>query len=195
MGGGNAVHWLFCVYRAPIRASHFLDMTLIWREATGPLVYCWLDTSVGTLRLSARGDALVSIDWDDAGEDGSSPTPVLQQASEALRHYFHSPDAPAAAVPLHPSGTAYQRRVWERLAAIPPGQVASYGRLARELGSGARAVASACRANPYPLLVPCHRVVAAHGLGGYCGANDGHWLENKRYLLAHEQGAGLGRGA
>lgn len=171
-------------------------MTLIWREAIGPLVYSWLDTPVGKLRLSARGDALVSIDWDDAEEGDSPPTPILQQATEALQRYFQSSGAfAAAAVPLHPSGTAYQRRVWERLAAIPPGQVSSYGQLARELGSGARAVAAACRANPYPLLVPCHRVVAAHGLGGYCGANDGHWLEIKRFLLAHEQGAGHGRGA
>lgn len=150
-------------------------------------------TPVGSLRLSARRAALVSIDWcDGAGEaEAAAESPVLESARAALQAYFQSARAPLA-VPLHPAGTAYQRRVWQAMAEIPSGETASYGQLAQRLGSGARAVAAACRANPYPILIPCHRVVAAHGLGGYCGAGEGLWLEVKRWLLAHERGAAHG---
>lgn len=88
--------------------------------------------------------------------------------------------------PLAPEGTPYQQRVWRALRAIPAGQTVTYGALARRLKSGARAVAAACRANPIPVLIPCHRVVAAAGLGGYDGATDGPKLARKRWLLHRE---------
>jgi methylated-DNA-[protein]-cysteine S-methyltransferase len=153
------------------------------------LLSCRLATPVGCLRLSAQGATLVSIDWCDAASEAeAAESPVLESTRAALQAYFESALA-VPAVPLHPAGTAYQRRVWQAMADIPTGDTASYGQLAQRLGSGARAVAAACRANPYPILIPCHRVVAAHGLGGYCGASDGPWLEVKRWLLAHERGA------
>ena len=83
-------------------------------------------------------------------------------------------------------GTVFQRRVWRALQRIPVGEVRTYGELATELGSCARAVAQACRANPLPILIPCHRVVSASGLGGYMGQSDGPLLEIKRWLLHHE---------
>jgi len=89
-------------------------------------------------------------------------------------------------LPLAPLGTAFQRRVWARLSRIPPGAPICYADLAAQVGSGARAVANACRANPFPVVVPCHRVVARHGLGGYAGQRDGWLLEMKEWLLAHE---------
>lgn len=95
---------------------------------------------------------------------------------------------PHASIPtLHPSGgTPYQQKVWQALQRIPVSEVRTYGELARELGSGARAVAQACRANPWPVLIPCHRVVSTTGLGGYMGKVDGPELEIKRWLLHHE---------
>ena len=84
-------------------------------------------------------------------------------------------------------GSDHQRRVWRRLRTIPAGDPISYGVLAREIGSGARAVAGACRANPFPLVVPCHRVVAKSGPGGFAGHHDGWQLELKQWLLRHEQ--------
>ncbi len=84
------------------------------------------------------------------------------------------------------SGTPFQRRVWRLIAAIPPGRTRTYGELAAVLGSSARAVGGACRANPCPLVVPCHRVVARHGLGGFAGDRGGRLLDIKRWLLAHE---------
>jgi len=77
--------------------------------------------------------------------------------------------------------------VWAAIRAIPPGEVRTYGELARALGSSARAVGQATGANPWPVLVPCHRVVAAQGLGGYVGWHaPGRAV--KRWLLRHEEG-------
>lgn len=85
-----------------------------------------------------------------------------------------------------PSGTPFQERVWRQLRMIPPGEVRTYGELAALLGSGSRAVAGACRANRFPLLVPCHRVVSKSGLGGFFGHVEGSYLDIKRWLLKHE---------
>lgn len=85
-----------------------------------------------------------------------------------------------------PAGTAFQRRVWRVIATIPTGRTRTYGQIAHALGTSPRAVGGACRANPYPLLVPCHRVVAANGLGGFAGDTGGRRLAFKRRLLAHE---------
>ncbi len=89
-------------------------------------------------------------------------------------------------LPLAPRGTAFQEKVWRALRRIPPGTRVTYGELAERLGTGPRAVGGACRANAIPLLIPCHRVVAARGDGGFAGHTRGHWLEIKRWLLEHE---------
>jgi len=90
-------------------------------------------------------------------------------------------------LPLKHIGTAFQRRVWDLIAAIPSGETRSYGDLARLLGSAPRAVGQACGTNYFPLVIPCHRVVAAHGLGGFAHTRSGYLLEVKRRLLLHEQ--------
>jgi methylated-DNA-[protein]-cysteine S-methyltransferase len=102
-----------------------------------------------------------------------------------FRHYFsHTPYKKP--LPLQPEGTPYQQRVWQRLLQIPSGEVVRYGELAQELGSSPRAVAGACRANPIPLIIPCHRVIAATGPGGYMGETGGEALAIKLWLLQHE---------
>lgn len=88
--------------------------------------------------------------------------------------------------PLAPEGTPFQQRVWQELQRIPPKKRLTYGELAGRLKSGPRAVGGACRANPIPLLIPCHRVVAANGDGGFAGHTGGPWVEIKRWLLQHE---------
>lgn len=88
-------------------------------------------------------------------------------------------------LPLIYKGTPFQRRVWHAISAIPCGQVLTYGEVAEQIGSGARAVANACGANNLPLVVPCHRVVAKNGLGGFMqGDKDGPKI--KKWLLKHE---------
>ena len=83
------------------------------------------------------------------------------------------------------AGTPYQRLVWQAISQIPCGEMRTYTELAQQIGSGPRAVANACGANPFPLLVPCHRVVAKNGLGGFMQGLEGG-LEIKKWLLAHE---------
>lgn len=90
-------------------------------------------------------------------------------------------------LPLLPSGTPFQQRVWQQLQAIPYGHVLSYGTLAKQLGTSARAIGGACRANPIPVIVPCHRVVAANDIGGFAGDRHGGMVSIKQWLLAHEQ--------
>ncbi|MCX8086349.1 MAG: methylated-DNA--[protein]-cysteine S-methyltransferase [Rhodocyclaceae bacterium] len=115
--------------------------------------------------------------------------PLCAPAREAVRQlaaYLADPRFKFS-LPLAPAGTPFQRRVWQAIAAIPAGQTQSYGALAQVLGSGARAVGQACGANPYPLVIPCHRVVAAGGaLGGFAHRRGGFLLDVKRWLLAHE---------
>jgi methylated-DNA-[protein]-cysteine S-methyltransferase len=103
----------------------------------------------------------------------------------AFARYFADPRA-AIALAAEPAGTAFQRRVWRCIAAIPAGSTRTYGELAAELGSSPRAVGGACRANPCPVLVPCHRVVGRQGLGGFAGDRDGRLLGIKTWLLRHE---------
>ena len=83
-------------------------------------------------------------------------------------------------------GTPFQKKVWQAMQNIPAGSVATYGELAAKLKTSARAVGNACRRNNLLLVVPCHRVVAADGLGGFSGARLGKWPAVKRKLLAHE---------
>lgn len=91
-------------------------------------------------------------------------------------------------LPLRLAGTHHRMEVWEVMQRIPAGHTRSYGEVAAELRSSARAVGGACGANPIPLVVPCHRIVAAnHRIGGFMGAkSDGFELGIKRWLLAHE---------
>lgn len=102
-----------------------------------------------------------------------------------LARFFNDPDF-RFTVETALEGTDFQRAVWHALTRIKPGKVLTYGELAECLGSGARAVGNACRANPVPLIVPCHRVIAARGIGGYAGRVGGAEIRRKRWLLAHE---------
>ena len=110
---------------------------------------------------------------------------LLNRVADYFRRYFRG-ERGEADFALAPQGTPYQLRVWRALQAIPYGQTRTYGELALSLHSSARAVAGACRANPIPLLIPCHRVVARDGLGGYMGEEQGEMVHIKQWLLAHE---------
>jgi methylated-DNA-[protein]-cysteine S-methyltransferase len=139
-------------------------------------------TPLGDVTVSEEGGAIVALDW-GRGRD-QDRTPLLLAAVAQLQAYFDGQRSDFA-LPLAPHGSPFQRRVWDALRAIPPGETRSYGDLARELGSAARAIGQANGSNPIPILIPCHRVVAANGrLGGYSG---GDGASTKRWLLAHER--------
>ncbi|MDX1824537.1 MAG: methylated-DNA--[protein]-cysteine S-methyltransferase [Thiohalomonadales bacterium] len=110
---------------------------------------------------------------------------VRKQLGEQLKRYFDAPHV-SFDVPLQQQGTPYQQRVWQALQRIPPGQTLTYGQLANRLHTSPRAIGNACRQNPLPLLIPCHRVVAANGLGGFSGKTTGVRVALKRWLLQHE---------
>ena len=134
-------------------------------------------TPLGDLTVSEQDGCIVALDW-GWGRD-QTPTALLCRARDLLGAYFDA--APVAFdLPLAPSGTPYRRRVWDALRQIPAGQTRSYGEIARIVGGCARAVGAANAVNPIPILIPCHRVVAATGLGGYSG---GDGLATKRALL------------
>jgi methylated-DNA-[protein]-cysteine S-methyltransferase len=114
-------------------------------------------------------------------EKVSGLTPVI----DAIHAYLEDPKSKFE-LALILEGTPFQRRVWQALQAIPSGSTMTYGALAQAVGSGARAVGNVCRANPCPLVVPCHRVVGVRGLGGFVGERAGEKLEIKRWLLRHE---------
>lgn len=148
--------------------------------------YASIQTPLGPLGISWDGEALTGIDLEpERSADPDADAVVPQFIACALDAYFADGHR-AMAVPVRLVGTQFQRRVWSALCAIQPGQTRTYGELARELGSAPRAVGQACRANPCPLAVPCHRVVAATGLGGFAGDRSGRKLAVKRWLLRHE---------
>jgi methylated-DNA-[protein]-cysteine S-methyltransferase len=138
------------------------------------------------LGVSIDGEFVTSIDFLAGNALAHSASgDVAGEAVRQLQAYFHDPQHQFS-LPLHPIGTPFQLRVWETLRRIPAGQTCSYGEVAQHLGSGARAVGGACRANHIPVIIPCHRVVAAQGMGGFMGVTAGPGLQLKQRLLAHE---------
>jgi methylated-DNA-[protein]-cysteine S-methyltransferase len=122
---------------------------------------------------------------------------LIDQLIKALQHYFDQP-ASVFSLPLAATGTAFQHRVWHAISTIASGETRSYGQLAHQLSTSPRAIGGACRANPLPLLVPCHRVIAADGRqGGFLGrpAVQGTAARLKLWLLQHESGITCGHHA
>jgi len=139
--------------------------------------------------LVAAGGALSRVKLLPATAPLVAPSdPLLREAAGQVTGYFSDP-AWRFDLPMAAGGTVFQRRVWDALCELPPGRPSRYGELAGRLGSSARAVAAACRANPLPLVVPCHRVVSAQGIGGFMGSLTGAPVELKRWLLEHESHA------
>lgn len=145
-----------------------------------------LDSPLGRLGVCLQGNAVCRIDYLPPN------TPVHTNGSAAARHVagelerYFTASGHLFDLPVVMQGTPFQQRVWQALRDIPAGETRSYGQLATQLGSGARAVGNACRHNPVSIVVPCHRVVAACGLGGYGGHTQGPELRRKSWLLAHE---------
>lgn len=113
-------------------------------------------------------------------------TRLAERAVRQMEEYLVDPDAKFD-LPLAEVGSPFQRRIWAAIRAIPRGRLLTYGQIARALRSGPRAVGQASGANSFPLVIPCHRVVGAAGLGGFGYHGEGFHLEIKRWLLEHER--------
>ncbi len=140
---------------------------------------------VGPLGADATDQAVSRLIWGKAGTlvDG----PLHAQLRQEMADYFAG-KLTEFTVPLAPDGSAFQQKFYAALCAIPYGETRTYGDLAKELGVSAQAIGQACGANPIAILIPCHRVLAANGLGGYSGAGG---IEAKVALLRLEGGASL----
>jgi len=139
-----------------------------------------IPSPIGHLTIVASDEAIIGIRW--ANDPVGAPTPLLREAARQLQAYFagqlHRFDLPLAA-----RGSDFEHRVWDAMSAIPYGETRTYGDLAHATDSGPRAVGGACGKNPIPIVVPCHRVLARGGLGGYSG---GTGLPTKQFLLGLE---------
>lgn len=142
------------------------------------------ETPVGPVSVIVQGGAITRLAW--AVLDGPSD-PLAQEAVVQLRAYFAGTRI-VFDLPLAPEVSDFQRKFGAALCAIPYGEIRTYGDLARDLGVPAQAIGQACGANPIPIIIPCHRVLGATGLGGFSGAGG---VEGKVQLLRLEGAASL----
>ena len=143
-----------------------------------------IPSPVGQLTIDETDDKIVAIRWGNgAGGHGS---PLLDEAARQLAAYFDG-KLRHFDLPLAPTGTPFEGRVLAAMQAIPYGETRTYGDLAHATDSGPRAVGRACGRNPIPIVIPCHRVLARGGLGGYSGLGG---LATKQRLLALEGALG-----
>lgn len=140
--------------------------------------YAELPTMAGLLRIVEENDAIVQIQFEQeqktAGDAALQDTPLLLEAKRQLEEYFAGLRA-SFSLPLNPRGTAFQKKVWQQLEAIPYGQTRTYGQIAAAVGqpTASRAVGGANHNNPIAIVIPCHRVIGANGkLTGYAGGLD-----------------------
>jgi methylated-DNA-[protein]-cysteine S-methyltransferase len=157
-----------------------------------------------SIGIRCNDDEITAIEYLEPQAEVPPKTPLAKEAVRQLRAWLKDPTFEFG-LPLAPAGTHFQRRVWEQIASIPAGRTMSYGEVAGAIHSGPRAVGNACGANPYPIVVPCHRVIAAnHGLGGFGGRSarppalalgrpgggtrGSFLLDIKKWLLQHERG-------
>jgi methylated-DNA-[protein]-cysteine S-methyltransferase len=139
--------------------------------------------------VKTRDGHVVAIRYLPPAAEVMAPRNALaERAARQLERYRDDPDA-AFDLPLAIEGTPLQKSVWQAMCAIPRGRTRTYGEIARALGAEARAVGQACGDNRLPIVIPCHRVVAADGIGGFGHATGGYLLEAKRWLLMHERSA------
>ena len=142
------------------------------------------DSPIGPLGADAAEGRIIRLRW---GAGSLSDGPLAERLRDELAGYFAG-RLQAFTVPLAITGTAFQRAFLTALTRIPFGRTRTYGDLAADLGVSAQAIGQACGANPIPILIPCHRVLGANGLGGFSGPRG---IEDKVALLRLEGAGGL----
>lgn len=147
-----------------------------------------LATPFAVLGIVTDGAALIAIDFLPAGTPELGPQDAVAAKTCAQLRAYLADSRFVFDLPLAPGGTPFRSQVWQALQQIPSGRTLSYGELARQLHSAPRAIGQACGANPIPVVIPCHRVLARNGLGGFMNSTGGDPLAIKRWLLQHESG-------
>jgi methylated-DNA-[protein]-cysteine S-methyltransferase len=160
-----------------------MSIVIQWVEScVGDEEILYLKTPAGKLAVTSQSGVISKTDWDFT-EDSTQP--FQNELGQQLYRFVLNLQEPIE-LKLLKQGTQFRNKVWAELCRIPFGETISYSALARKIGSAPRAVGNACRDNPFPLLIPCHRVVSMSGLGGYNGATEGDFIQIKRQLLAFE---------
>ena len=144
-----------------------------------------IGSPIGFIKVRLDNDQLSSIEFVDSPKLLAPSSAYGKKTEFQLKSYFNNPDF-TFDISIKKQGTEFQQKVWAALQEIPKGSVMTYGELAKKLHSSARAIGNACRRNPTPVVVPCHRIVAASGLGGFAGATSGQLTDIKQHLLKLE---------
>ena len=146
-----------------------------------------LPAPFGALGVRVSGETLIGLEFLPPGTDlHASSSPFIQQIAAQLDAYYADPEY-RFSLALAPVGSEFRRAVWQVLTNIPAGRTLTYGDIARQLASGPRAVGQAVGDNPIPIIIPCHRVIAANGgMGGFMHSRTGYSQDIKRWLLTHE---------
>ena len=150
-----------------------------------------LNTPIGHLQIFCSENKVVEINMGLDSKRRVKPREALelsaftQYARQQLEAYFLNATA-SVDLETHVEGTNFQKSVWGIIKSIGCGETLTYSDIAQMLDSSPRAVGNACRANPVPIVVPCHRVVAKSGLGGFAGQRNGKNIDVKSWLLQHE---------
>ena len=140
----------------------------------------------GKLGIRCTDEAVLGIEFLPANVGALTPRNALaRKVCTQIEAYLADSDF-RFELPLKLNGSEHQRKVWRAMQDIPCGQTLTYGEMAAQLGSSARAVGQACGNNPVPIVIPCHRVVSKAGLGGFMHRGDNDALDIKRWLLVHE---------
>ena len=145
-----------------------------------------LPTPFAVLGVRTAGSALAEITYLPRGAATLEPVNALAaEVCRQLERYIEDPEFEFD-LPVQTVGTEFQQRVWKIIGAIPCGRTLTYLEVARKLRSAPRPVGGACGANRLPLVIPCHRVIASHGIGGFMHARGGEPIRIKQWLLRHE---------
>lgn len=145
-----------------------------------------IDSPIGKLGIQLHDHKLTHLIFLPKNTKNQAPTDAIAQTIQTqLTQYFQNP-LHRFKIAFDLIGTTFQKSVWKKLSEIPNGTTVTYGMLAKQLQTSPRAVGNACRTNPIPIIIPCHRVLAMNHIGGYAGKTDGNMLDIKQWLLQHE---------
>jgi len=153
-----------------------------------------ITSPIGDISITSEGDYVISLEClatnfrkkiSSISMQGNCSPSVQKNIIEQLQAYFEVPSAKIN-IPFKLSGTSFQKKVWHALKKTELGTSLTYLQLAQKLDTSARAIGQACRKNPIPLIIPCHRVVSSQGLGGFMGGHSAKYLQIKKQLLHHE---------
>ena len=147
---------------------------------------CVITSPLGKLGLTIVGGKLTKIQFlSSDAQLLATQDPLALRTIAKIKKYFYNPKLQFK-LPIQAKGTPLQKKIWRALLRIPCGKTVTYGELARQIGTNPRVIGNACRRNPIPIVIPCHRVIAKTGLGGYCGKTCNKFLKIKNWMLQHE---------